>query len=171
MAAMQALLRHCPGHEGATPELKRSTLRVGEEKSAEINFKALYKKTETLRPPHLDQATFVGPIIVKNSPGRGQGLFTTKDVQAGDLLLCEKALAHCYATPPEETAENSSTVSILINTHSDRITIRTQSDLITKIVQKLYKNPSLLPKFRELHCGSYELADVSTCDDEPVIDT
>ncbi|EHK96086.1 putative SET and MYND domain-containing protein 3 [Glarea lozoyensis 74030] len=170
-AAMQALCDQFPGHQGGTPELARSTLRIAEETTAKIDFKRIYKKISKLRPPHLDHATFTGPIVVKESPGRGQGLFTIREVKAGELLLFEKAFAHCYAAPPEENDNGASKTSILINIHTNQMTMGTQSDLITTIVQKLYKNPSLVPKFQELYHGSYQPADATVCDDKPVVDT
>jgi hypothetical protein len=59
------------------------------------DFETISKEVSKVRPPHLDHATFVGLVEVKTSPGRGRGLFTTKAVKAGELLLCEKAFAHC----------------------------------------------------------------------------
>ena len=35
---------------------------------------------------------FYGPIEVQPSPGRGRGTFATCDIQAGTLVLAEKAL-------------------------------------------------------------------------------
>jgi hypothetical protein len=141
-----------------------------EETMHEVDFKSYYEEISSARPPHLDHATFSGPVIIKESPGRGRGLFTTRDVKVGELLLCEKAFAHCYAAPQHESPEGSSKTSVLINTHTNRITLGTQSDLLTDIVQKLYKNPSLLPKFNELYHGSYKPVDISVCDGEPIID-
>jgi tetratricopeptide (TPR) repeat protein len=170
-ASMQALCDQFPGHRGGTPELARSTLRIAEETTAEIDFKTIYKKISKLRPPHLDHATFAGPVVLKESPGRGQGLFTTRGVRAGELLLFEKAFAHCYAAPLEENDNGASKTSVLINIHTNQMVMGTQSDLVTNIVQKLYKNPSLLPKFMELYHGSYEPTDINICDNEPVVDT
>jgi hypothetical protein len=119
----------------------------------------------------LDHATFIGPIVVKISPDHGRGLFTTKAVKAGKLLLCEKAFAHCYVGDPEEEASGgSSKTSLLVNTHTNRMTIGSQSDLITLIVQKLLRNPSLLPEFVGLYHGSYEHDGVTEVDGKPVID-
>jgi hypothetical protein len=47
----------------------------------------------------------------------------------------------------------------------------TQADLITVIVQKLLRNPSLLPEFATLHHGSYEPVCVTEVDGKPVVDT
>jgi hypothetical protein len=154
--------------------LERSILREKEETTPEVDFKLYYDEVSRLRPPHLDHATFSGPIVVKKSPGRGRGLFTTKSVKAGELLLCEKAFAHCYAAPEgasQQDRQGSSITAMLINILTKKITVGTQGNLITAIVQKLYANPSLLPKFRELHYGSHKPLSVDVVDGEPIIDT
>jgi len=141
-----------------------------EQKNGTYDFKAIYEEASKLRPPHLDHATFIGPVTIKASKGRGRGLFTTKPVKAGDLILCEKAFAHCYANTKENSA-NSSKISLLLNMHTNRVSMGTQSDLITTIVQKLWRNPSLLPELTELHHGSYKPVDVTEVDGKPIIDT
>ena len=67
-------------------ELMCVRYRLGEQESG----KAITDEMPKVPPPHLDHATFVGPVAVKASIGRGRGLFTTKAVKAGDLILCEK---------------------------------------------------------------------------------
>lgn len=109
--------------------------------------------------------------MVKISPDRGRGLFTTKAVKAGELLLCEKAFAHCYAGSSEESSKDGSKINLLVNIHTNRMTMGMQSDLITAIVQKLWRNPSLLSEFATLHHGSYEPVCVTEVDGKPVIDT
>jgi hypothetical protein len=155
----------------AARELKRVRRRIEEQQSGKYDFRAIYDEASKLRPPHLDHATFIGPVVIKPSTGRGRGLFTTKAVKAGDLILCEKAFAHCYANDSKEDSNNNFKVSILMNTHTNRITMGTQSDLISVIVQKLWKNPLLLPKFMELNHGSYKPVDVTEVDGKPIIDT
>jgi hypothetical protein len=146
--------------------------RLGEQENGTYGFKAIYEEVSKLRPPHLDHATFIGPVTVKVSTGRGRGLFTTNAVKAGDLILCEKAFACCYAnTVEEEYAADSSELSLLVNIHTNRMTMGTQSDLITRMVQKLWRNPSLLPEFMALHHGSYKPVDVIEVDGKPIIDT
>ncbi len=155
----------------AAVELTRVGCRLEEQQSGTYNFKAMYEQVSKLRPPHLDHATFIGPVTIKASKGRGRGLFTTKAVKAGDLILCEKAFAHCYADAAEENAVNSSKISLLINVQTSQMSMGTQSDLITTVVQKLWRNPSLLPDFTSLHHGSYMPVDATGVDGNPIIDT
>lgn len=164
------LCKKYPNNVDATKELTKVRCRLLEQKSGTYDFKAIYEEASRLRPPHLDHATFIGPVTVKASKGRGRGLFTTKAVKAGDLVLCEKAFAHCYAST-EENSANSSKISLLLNMHTNHMSIGTQSDLITTIVQKLQRNPSYLPEFTALHHGSYKPVNVTEVDGNPIIDT
>ncbi|EDO02331.1 hypothetical protein SS1G_04807 [Sclerotinia sclerotiorum 1980 UF-70] len=159
-----------PNSSVATAELKRVRCRLAEQQSGIYDFESIYKEISTTKPPHLDHATFLGPVVVKPSPDRGLGLFTTKAVKAGELLLCEKAFAHCYAGT-SEGSETFSKTTLLMNVHTNKMTVGTQADLITTIVQKLWKNPSLIPEFNALHRGSYKLAEKTEVDGKPVIDT
>jgi hypothetical protein len=117
--------------------------------------------------PHLDHATYVGPVVVRTTESRGRGLFTTKDVKAGDLLLCEKAFAHAFYDPDDSEKD----LALLINVETDTMTIGTQANLLTLLVQKLYKNPSLMSTITNLHHGSYKPVGVSEVDDTPIVDT
>jgi hypothetical protein len=164
------LCKKYPSNAVAIAELARVRCRLAEQHSGTYDFKSIYEKVSKIRPPHLDHATFVGPVVVKPSKGRGRGLFTTKAVKAGELLLCEKAFAHCYADTEDDSGSNSK-ISLLMNIHTNRMIMGTQSDLITTIVQKLWQNPSLSPEFTALHHGSYEPVNVAEVDRRPVVDT
>ncbi|QSZ28627.1 hypothetical protein DSL72_003126 [Monilinia vaccinii-corymbosi] len=166
----ESLCKRYPSNSIAATALMRARRRLAEQESGMYDFASIYKEIRRTRPPHLDHATFVGPVVVKPSPGRGQGLFTTKAVKAGELLLCEKAFAHCYAETSEYSKTNSQT-TLLVNLHTNRMTLGTQSDLITTIVQKLWRNPSLIPKFTTLHHGSFQPVERIEVDKKPVIDT
>lgn len=146
----------------------RAEKRLSEQEKGEYDFKAMYKAAERT-PPHLDNATYVGPVTIKTSEGRGRGLFTTRDVVAGELLLCEKAFSYCFASR-EEGAVSSKT-SILMNLHTKRGTVGTQADLITDTVQKMLRNPSLMPSFTALHHGDYKPVKETEIDGLPVVDT
>ena len=100
--ALTLLTKKYPGNVDAVKELARVRRRVEEQQSGRYDFKAIYDEASKLRPPHLDHATFIGPVEIRPSVGRGRGLFTTKAVKAGELILYEKAFTHSYADDPEE---------------------------------------------------------------------
>ncbi len=170
----EVLTRLCgsyPNNGNAAVQLGRVTQRLEEQRNGTYNFENIHQQACKLRPPHLDHATFSGPVTVKTSRGRGRGLFTTKAAKAGDLLLCEKAFAHCYAKDEGESTEGGSDIGLLINLETNNMTMGTQSNLITKIVQKLRRNPSLLAEFTALHHGTYSPVSVSEINGKPIIDT
>jgi hypothetical protein len=163
-AAMKCLCDQYPENESGKMELEQIKLRMMEETSPNINFKSLSDKVTELRPPHLNHATYTGPVMIGKSHGRGRGLFTTRDVKAGELLLFEKAFAHCYAPPLEDTMEASLKTSLPKDEYTDRMNLKIYQYLLSVAVQKLYKNPSLMSSFNELHHGSGEHLNMTVCD-------
>ncbi len=76
----------------ATSLFHKCEARVKEMTTGEYDFIAMRR---AITPkPRLDFATYDAPVKICPSPGKGNGLFTTKAVKAGDLILCEKAFAH-----------------------------------------------------------------------------
>jgi hypothetical protein len=139
-----------------------------EETSGAYDFKLLQREAKKLRPPHLDHATYTGPVEIKKAAGKGRGLFVTKAVKAGDLLLCEKAFSHAYV-PESGNADFKTT--LLLNIDTEQGFMGGQADLIRAIAQKLYCNPSLAPAFTALHHGTYKPANTLTVDGKAIVDT
>lgn len=161
-----------PENVEAQKELLRATKRVKEQKSGIYRFKQFYVETAKLRPPHLDHATYTGSVAVRGAGVRGRGLFTTKAVKAGELLLCEKAFAHAYiAENSQQTSDLENGLTLLVNVETDSMTMGSQSELIGMIFQKIYKSPSFAPAIMDLHHGSYTSVGFGTVDSKPVIDT
>lgn len=169
---LELLLSSFPHNSQASVALDRARSRSLENKTGLYDFKLLQAKAKKLRPPHLDHASYLGPVEIRQTESRGRGLFVTKAVKAGELLLCEKAFSHAHA---EEDAgdgnENSSKISLLINPETNQGFMGAQADLIKLIVQKLYLNPSVAPAFVTLYHGTYEGVSTSTVDEKPIVDT
>lgn len=127
----------------------------------------MYSQAEAT-PPIIDGATYVGSVAVRPSPGRGRGLFTTKPVKAGELLLCEKAFAYSYAS--KETPASRCNTGILVNMNTDRVIMGGQETLLGRIVQKLYHNPETAAQFRVLHHGDYQPVTPLEVDGIPIVD-
>ncbi|KAH6676847.1 hypothetical protein B0J14DRAFT_616227 [Halenospora varia] len=145
---LKELSQDYPNNQLGKIEVQKVNIRLTEQDEGAYDFNTMEKEAERTRPPLLDHATFIGPVEVLESPGRGRGLFLTKDIQVGDLILCEKAFAYSYAPPQDETfAAGCSSLSLFINTETDYMKLGTTADLITRIVQKISKNPSLASRF------------------------
>ena len=157
---LTTLLAQYPGSEAAIRELRRVEKRVGEQDHGRFDFLAMQKAAAAESPPCLDVATYVGPVDISETENRGRGLFTTKDVAAGDLLLCEKAFSYSFLG-------NASTMSVM-----DGSTLKgTKLALVEPMIHKLLRNPSLIPFITALHHGTYKPAKDKTVDGTPIIDT
>ncbi|OBT61910.1 hypothetical protein VE03_08225 [Pseudogymnoascus sp. 23342-1-I1] len=169
---LATLCRLYPLNTLARASLDRAQSRLKEQKTGEYNFKLLQAEAKNLRPPHLDHATYIGPVEVRQTASMGRGLFVTKAVKAGDLLLCEKAFLHSYALDKSEAKKlGESKISILMNAETDTATMGTQPELLKDIIQKIYHNPSLASAFSVLHHGDYQGVDTVVVDQMPVVDT
>lgn len=138
------------------------------------DFKQLQAEAKESRPPHLDHATYVGPVEIRQTESKGRGLFVTQDVKAGDLLLCEKAFSHGHVDEDPGAGpgrEGSSKIKLLMNPETGEAVFGAQADLITCIVQKLYHNPSVAPAFIALYHGAYKGVSTAMIDAQPVVDT
>ncbi|KAJ5502157.1 hypothetical protein N7463_005031 [Penicillium fimorum] len=135
-----------PINTQAANEYSRASARLVEQGSGKYEFRKMILEAKKRRPPRLDRGTYIGP--------------------AGDLLLCEKAFSHAF-----HDEDASQDLRLLLNVDMDKATIGTQTERIELVAQKLYKNPSLIPDFVDLHHGTYKSADVLEVDGIPVVDT
>ena len=168
--ALSCLVRGYPKNEPAKALLTRVKDRLSEQEGAGYNFKSMNEEANRLMPPILDHATFKGQVEVRDSKICGRGLFTTKAVEAGDLLLCEKAIGFSFGDK-NVTKAGCSKTTVLINPETNRMSMGTNADLINIIVQKLSKNPSLMRSFIELYHGDYASVPQMEVDGKTVVDT
>jgi hypothetical protein len=177
---LELLLRLNPLNEAGRQLMKRVLQRLYELKTGKYNFDSMYDSVHGGNR-HLDIATFCGPVAFRPLPGHRGGLFTTRAVTAGELLLCEKAFVyhgvadHTGSAPIEPSPGEPSSlsgISTLINMNDDSATIGTLPDLIDTAIQKISRSPSLLPTFTSLYSGSYTTADAPLLvDGQPVVDS
>ncbi|KND88680.1 Protein unc-45 [Tolypocladium ophioglossoides CBS 100239] len=163
---LQMLAGSYPENVAMKPEMSRVKARLHEQQTGEYAFRKMYKQAR-LTPPLVDCATFSAPVEVRQSPGRGRGLFTTMPVSAGQLLVCEKAFAYSYAGDDQPAKR----LNVLMNLSTKSMIMGGQAHLLTQIVQKLYHNSQLSPLFGDLHHGDYATVSVSESDGFPVVDS
>ncbi|KAK1836916.1 hypothetical protein QBC39DRAFT_377858 [Podospora conica] len=163
---LKALCAEHPDNRPAQDLLNRATARLAEETQGQYDFKAMHAEVARLRPPHLDHATFIGPVVIKPSgiSSGGRGLFTTAAVAAGDLLFCEKAFAHAFA-------DSSKNVTTLVDVATDTVTMGTQPELIDRLIRKMYQNPSLSKSVTDLYHGDYPAVETASIDGSPIVDS
>ena len=127
--------------------LEATSKRLDESVVGNFDFSDIRNEANRQRFPRLDYGDYVGPVEVGTcSPSsKGRGLFATRDISQGELLLCEKALKICYVDEvPMQTN---------INTVKNRFSIGPDSFLPSQVVQFLYDNPSVAGPFFDLHSG------------------
>ena len=107
-----------------------------------------------------DHADYVGPIEVRVSQDArcGRGLFVTKDVEPGELLLVEKAFWAAFAKeggkPDMRAAGDGAKSNPNEEEEKAREETRTlQAELATRTFTKLARNPSLQRGFLGLYRG------------------
>ncbi|KAH6645483.1 hypothetical protein BKA67DRAFT_585158 [Truncatella angustata] len=168
MEKLIVLVRCNPRNTDTWAEIRRVKQRLLEEETGSYDFASMYKQAEAT-PPLIDCATYVGPVAVRNSVGRGRGLFTTRAVKSGELLFCEKAFAYSYAG--DDSSIGRSNTTILMNLSTGTICVGGQAHLITQVVQKLYHDPSEAKVFIDLYHGDYTPVKTFEADGSPVVDT
>lgn len=137
---LKDLCKNYPENRPAKHELTRAISRLLEQQRGFYNFRVLYSEAASIRPPCLDHATYIGTVEVRESKGKGLGMFATNDVKAGDFIACEKAFAYTYA-------DNAADLNL-----------GNKAALIYKIIEKLSKNTHLIPSFSEIYHGDHEPA-------------
>ena len=69
--------------------------RLHELQHGDYDWLSLFRKSITQGSEQrylLEAADFIGPVKLDWAPGKGRGLFLTRDVRAGELLIVEKAI-------------------------------------------------------------------------------
>jgi hypothetical protein len=98
---------------------------------------------------HLNHADWTKSTIVKSTATHGRDLFAARDIEAGKMVLCEKAL--CLPTL-YHGEEGSGLIMYNLDTTS-RTQRPAQAALFLTLVQKLYNNPHLNKNFFDLDGG------------------
>ena len=152
-----------PGDKVATINLRRITTRLQEQETGEYNIKKIRAGLAPSRPG-ADAATFNGSTEVKDSPGRGRGLFATRDIPKGAIIMAEKAF--CVAWAHEDQALSAMTYDL----RDDKIRV-SPAGLTRAVVQRLLMNPSQIDQVLALY-GDYkgDSKNIHSTTDGPVLD-
>jgi hypothetical protein len=89
----------------------------------------------SLARPRADAASFISNTKVRDSPGRGRGLFATRDISAGEIVMYERTFYVVWG--PDSEALTAMTY----DARDDRIRV-SPVGLTKSIVQKLLSNSS-----------------------------
>ncbi|KAF2475065.1 SET domain-containing protein [Lindgomyces ingoldianus] len=153
-----------PGDKDASTNLRKIRMRLHEQETGIYDWEKIRDGLSRARP-RVDAASFINNTNVRDSPGRGRGLFASRDIPAEGIIMCEKAF--CVVWGHESEALTAMTYDL----RDDRIRV-SPVGLSKSTVQKLLSNSSQIERVMDLY-GDYQGdgKNVSWTEDGPVVDT
>lgn len=158
-------LRLDPTDKTVIAELAQAKQRITEQQTGDYNF-AVMAQSATVSHRRLDHATFNNNTRIASTGKHGRGLFATKNITHGSLVLVEKAFCVVFA---DEIGKDHSTI---IDINTNRVGFGTHAELLYKAVDKMSRNPKQASKFLDLwNEGDFKGKQVSRVDGNVVLDT
>lgn len=120
---------------------------IAQSKHGEYPWDDLYTSTSIYQ----DMADFTGSVVLKESPMKGRGLFATKSIKAGELILASKAFAYL-----QDKIEIPDEILNSISSHwspTDLLSAQINIQLEQKVLQVLKENPSKCQQLYTLYAG------------------
>jgi hypothetical protein len=153
-----------PDDKDANTYLQKINKRLREQTKGTYDFKKIRAGLSRTRP-RVDAASFISNTQVRDSPGRGRGLFATRKIAPGQLVMCEKAFCVVWGH------EREALMAMTYDVRDDKIRL-SPVGLSKATVQKLLSNSSQIERVMDLH-GDYQGngKKVSRIEDGPVVDT
>jgi hypothetical protein len=115
--------------------LAQTQARLKEASTGEYDFAAISNSVSHVHK-RLNHASFTANVVIRTSGKKGRGLFATKGIKAGELILVEKAFLiafESYVGPEKHVVLNLDTNTRRIGAHAV---------LFNRLVQKLLHNPT-----------------------------
>lgn len=136
--------------------LERTERRLQEQNLGNFDFTAM-GKSATAGHTRLDHASFLRNTQIGPAGDRGRGLFATKDMAPGDVILVEKAF---YAAFQCDVGGNAGTIPY-----------DNQAKQLNGVMEKLRWNPQQAAKYLDLFDGgTFENKDAKIVDGMVVVD-
>lgn len=146
--AFEECLTTHPESTDAKAGLAKVRLRLDEQSSGMYDWFGMYQESHKIKNPRLDVADFVGPVEVKESYGRERGLFVTRDVKAGEVVLVSKAVDVIHSS---DLAAYEVIVTYDLNTQT--IDMHSGARLRSALAYRMYHDPSLVRELDKLDSG------------------
>ena len=106
----------------------------------------------------LDCADFLSKVEAKDAGSHGNGLFAACDIAAGELIMCEKALAVAF-----DSDRGQSDLTVL-DAKSQRQLAGTQASLMFDLIGKILHSPTDAQRFFQVYDAGYPFK----CPTDPV---
>lgn len=154
---LRALRAAYPNNNSALKLTEQARARLQEQQKGQYDFRHMYKQAEAT-PPLVDCATYTMPVEIRDSPGKGRGVFIKENVRAGELLICEKAFGYVYGGKDHPDSRDKSDLDV-------------QVDLRGQIVQRLAHNIEEVRSFAGLHHEDFDAVSINEVDGKVVVDS
>ena len=150
--------------DGTSANLRKIEMRLREQEIGTYNWKKI-RAGLSRDCPRVNVASFTSNTMVKDSPGRGRGLFLIHGVPAGEIIMCEKAFCVVWGH------ESEALTAITYDIRDDRIRV-SPVGLCISTVQKLLSNPSQIERVMDLYSDYQgDGKNAFRTEDGPVVDT
>lgn len=159
------------GTDVSKPALQRIEVRLMEQNKGKYQLGPIRKhidpSNKQLTGYKVDAASYTRLTEVKDAGEAGRGLFATKAIYTGEIVLCEKAYG-VSITPPDDKR-----VHCIIDVTKRRFKLASGEPLLVQTIQKMCRNPLSADKLFDLYSGDYrKVSGVGTkVDKNLVIDT
>jgi tetratricopeptide (TPR) repeat protein len=155
-----------PGESNGTQELIKTEARLHEQASGIYNLTAIRAKLSPAHP-EVDAADFTANTVIRTSEGRGRGLFATRALDVGDLILAETAFCGVWGQ------EKAALTCLKWDARSPSKVLPSQVGLWKKIVHRIRHNPENSSGFLDLQGGYKGIGNKIINDDDGlrVVDT
>jgi tetratricopeptide (TPR) repeat protein len=120
-----------PNNPRCRKDLNRALSRIEEQDLGNYDFKSMGESL-SITNVHMDHANFLRNVEIRDTGTHGRGLYATRDLERGNLVLCEKAL--CFPNMLKEDLHNSETTLYNFNTNT-RTEGAAQGALFLSLVQ------------------------------------
>ena len=148
---LSKMVKIYPNNQEAIRNLQRSLARLREE-GGRFDFAAILDEAISKSPkPDMDRADYNRSIEVRHCAidSHGRGVFSTKAIKAGELLLVEKSFCVVFPNDNDPRGKYDEATGLW----SNRSVTELRAGIATSSFVKLYRNPSLVPVFADLYPG------------------
>lgn len=166
-AQVDKLLELSPGDKDGQDHLEKTEAHLKETETGMYDFVAIREQVSA-GIKRLDHADFTQNVAIRATSKKGNGLFATKDIAAGDLTLVEKAFAIVFSSE----AAAGSKMNIIIDMIDSKAMMGPQAECYYHAVQKAMHDSEQAVQLAGLYDGRYS-PKVSTqqVDGKTVVDT
>lgn len=147
-AYFENLLKLAPNDKDGQEQLEKTEARLVEAIAGTYDFAAM---SSLITPSHkrLDHASFTVNVEVRSAGHKGRGLFATKNIKSGDLILVKTAFDIAFES------EMRGDTYLMLNLNTGRGRIGSHALLYHSLIQKMLYNPTQAKRLLQLHDEGY----------------